>query len=44
VDKEVEKKRKELHQGELFLKDLSHKIEMLKKEIGQIDEQIKKSE
>jgi exonuclease SbcC len=44
IEGEVEKKRKEIHEDELLLKDLNHNIQIVKKEIVQIDDQIKKSE
>jgi exonuclease SbcC len=44
VEKDLGDRRKEVHEAELLLKDLNHKIEMIKKEIEQIDDEIKKTE
>ncbi|MFQ6031318.1 MAG: AAA family ATPase [Candidatus Zixiibacteriota bacterium] len=44
VEKDLENKRKEIHEAELLLKDLNHHIDITRKEITQIDDQIKKAE
>lgn len=44
VEKNLEDRRREVHEAELLLKELSHKMEMIKKEIEQIDDEIKKTE
>jgi exonuclease SbcC len=44
VEKNLEEKRKESHDAELLLKDLNHHLDMIKKEIEQIEDEIKKAE
>lgn len=44
VEKELENGRQEAHEAELLLKDLNHHVDMIKKEIEQIDDEIKKTE
>jgi exonuclease SbcC len=44
VEKDLEEKRKEVHDAELLLKDLNYHIDIIKKEIEQIEDQIKKAE
>lgn len=41
LEKTLEEKRKAVHSTELVLKDITYQIEMLQKEIGQIDGEIK---
>lgn len=41
VEKNLEEKRKEVHSTELVLKDINHQMEMIRKEIDQIEEEIK---
>lgn len=41
VEKNLEEKRKEVHASELVLKDINHQMEMIGKEIEQIEEEIK---
>lgn len=41
VEKNLEEKRKEVHATELVLKDINHQMEMIGKEIEQIEEEIK---
>lgn len=43
VEKELKEKREERHSAELLLKDLNHQIDTIKKEIGQIEDEIKKA-
>jgi exonuclease SbcC len=44
VEKDLEEKRKEAHDAELLLKDLNYQVDIIKKEIKQIEDQIKKAE
>ena len=44
VEKDLDERRKEVHEAELLLKDLTHNMDTLKKEIEQIDDEIKKTE
>jgi exonuclease SbcC len=44
VEKDLEDKRKNVHEAQLLLKDLSHQLDMTKKEVAQIEEEIKKTE
>jgi len=44
VERELEEKRKEAHDAELLLKDLNHHKDMIKKEVEQIEDEIKKTE
>ncbi len=44
VEKDLENRKKVVHQTELLLKDLNHQVAMTRKEIEQIDDQIKKAE
>ncbi|MCK4404187.1 MAG: SMC family ATPase [candidate division Zixibacteria bacterium] len=41
VEKNLEEKRREVHATELVLKDINHQMEMIGKEIEQIEEEIK---
>jgi len=41
VEKSLEEKRRDVHSTELVLKDISHQMEMVGKEINQIEEEIK---
>lgn len=41
VEKNLEEKRKYVHSTELVLKDITYQMEMIQKEIGQIEEEIK---
>jgi len=43
VEKDLGDRRKEVHEAELLLKDLNHRVDMIKKEIEQIDDEIKKA-
>jgi exonuclease SbcC len=44
VEKDLEEKRKEVHDAELLLRDLTHNMDTLKKEIEQIEGEIRKAE
>ncbi|MCJ7578877.1 MAG: hypothetical protein MUO91_10555, partial [candidate division Zixibacteria bacterium] len=44
VEKDLDERRKEVHEAELLLRDLTHNMDTLKKEIEQIDDEIKKTE
>jgi len=44
VEKNLEDRRREVHEAELLLKDSNYKMEMIKKEIEQIKDEIKKAE
>jgi exonuclease SbcC len=44
VEKNLEKRRQDVHSAELLLKDMNHQVEMLKKEIQQIEDEIKKTD
>jgi len=44
VEKELENNREEVHQAQLLLKDLNHHIDMIKKEVDQTKDEIKKAE
>ena len=41
IERNLEEKRKEAHSTELALKDITHQMEMIEKEIDQIEEEIK---
>ena len=43
-EKDLEEKRKEVHEAELLLKDLNHQKDMIKKEVEQIEGEIRKAE
>ncbi len=44
VEENLEERRQEVHSAELLLKDMNHQVDMLKKEIQQIEDEIKKAD
>lgn len=44
VERDLDEKRKEVHEAELLLKDLNHQMDMIKKEVEQIEGEIRKAE